>query len=204
MAAGHRSCSLRRPWPAVALVPDGFGCAPHKLPCRGGCRGPTPCPHRWTGMREMTGYCPGPQIVVDTGMAIDTSLATCRTSAVRRAVARAAVPEAADGQSADRSGSFTTSSALLKAARRPGSDTTVTGEPASPSSPSRTIAAGSCQPRPFTLGGPAAPAAQPPAHAAPQASPRWHEFTPSSSGDVGSRRASTTSKPCDRIRSTRP
>jgi hypothetical protein len=28
-------------------------------------------------MREMTGYCPGPQIVVDTGMAIDTSLATC-------------------------------------------------------------------------------------------------------------------------------
>jgi hypothetical protein len=72
----------------------------------------------------------------------------CRTSAVRRAVARAAVPEAADGQSADRSGSFTTSSALLKAARRPGSDTTVTGEPASPSSPSRTIAAGSCQPNP--------------------------------------------------------
>jgi hypothetical protein len=68
---------LRRPWPAVALVPVGSGCAPHKLPCRGGCRGPTPCPHRWTGVRETTGYCPGRQIVVDTGMAIDASLATC-------------------------------------------------------------------------------------------------------------------------------
>jgi hypothetical protein len=67
---------LRRPWPAVALVPDGFGCAPHKLPCRGGCRGPTSCPHQWTGVRETTGYCPRRQIVVDTGMAIDASLAT--------------------------------------------------------------------------------------------------------------------------------
>ena len=28
-------------------------------------------------MRETTGYCPGRQIVVDTGMAIDASLATC-------------------------------------------------------------------------------------------------------------------------------
>jgi len=64
------ACSSTRPRP-------GFGWAPHKLPCRGDCRGPTPCPHRWTGVREATGYCPGRQIVVDTGMAIDTGLARC-------------------------------------------------------------------------------------------------------------------------------
>jgi hypothetical protein len=29
------------------------------------------------GVREATGYCPGRQIVVDTGMAIDTALARC-------------------------------------------------------------------------------------------------------------------------------
>jgi hypothetical protein len=29
------------------------------------------------GVRETTGYCPGRQRVVDTGMAIDASLATC-------------------------------------------------------------------------------------------------------------------------------
>jgi hypothetical protein len=29
------------------------------------------------GPREATGCCPGRQIVMDTGMAIDTSLATC-------------------------------------------------------------------------------------------------------------------------------
>jgi hypothetical protein len=39
----------------------------------------------------------------------------CRTPAVRRAVARAAVPEAADGQSADRSGSLQLPPLLLKA-----------------------------------------------------------------------------------------
>jgi hypothetical protein len=30
-----------------------------------------------TGVREATGYCPGCQSAVDTGMAIDTSLARC-------------------------------------------------------------------------------------------------------------------------------
>jgi hypothetical protein len=55
----------------------GFGWAPHKLPCRGDCPGPTPCPHWWTGVREATGFCPGRQIVVDTGMTIDTGLARC-------------------------------------------------------------------------------------------------------------------------------
>src|SRR5215207_6261100 len=61
---------------------------------------------------------------------------------------------------------------------RAGSDTTVTGVPASPSSPSRTITAGSCQPQPFTLCGPAAPAAQPPSSSSTtRASPRWLGFT---------------------------
>jgi hypothetical protein len=59
----------------------------------------------------------------------------CRTPAVRRAI----VPEAADGQSADRSGSLQLPLLFLKAGPAgglrppPGDDPTVTGEPASPS-----------------------------------------------------------------------
>jgi hypothetical protein len=72
------------------------------------------------GVRSATGYCPGRQRAVDTGMAIDISLAKgAGHPAVRRAVVRAAIPEAADGQSGDRSGSLQLSLLFLKAARAP-------------------------------------------------------------------------------------
>jgi hypothetical protein len=79
----------------------------------------------------------------------------------------------------------TTSPTSSRRALRPGSDTTVTGVPASPSSPSRTITAGAWPAstlharrptRSCRSAAPAALAAQPPAHAAPQASPRWLAF----------------------------
>jgi hypothetical protein len=63
MAAGHRPCSLEAAVACSSTCPRRIRCAPPKLPCRGGCRGPTPCPHRWTGVRETTGYCPRRQIV---------------------------------------------------------------------------------------------------------------------------------------------
>jgi hypothetical protein len=57
-------------------------------------------------VRETTGYCPGRQRGVDTGMAIDTSLPSVPDTSRPRVVVRAAVPEAADGQSADRSARY--------------------------------------------------------------------------------------------------
>jgi hypothetical protein len=133
-AAGHRPSHLRRPRPAVALVPDPDSAASHTLPCRGGRCGPTPCPHRWPtcGRRPDTvraserrghrhGHRHQPAIV-------------CRTPAVRRVVARAAVPEAADGQSAARSGSFRLPPPCLKA--RLTCDEPTLQEPTSPAVPS--------------------------------------------------------------------
>jgi hypothetical protein len=104
-AAGHRPSHLRRPRPAVALVPDPDSAASHVALSRW-----PPRTHAVStpvaDVRETTGYCPGRQRGVDTGMAIDTSLPSVPDTSRPRVVVRAAVPEPADGQSADRSGSL--------------------------------------------------------------------------------------------------
>jgi hypothetical protein len=84
-----------------------------------------------------------------------------------------------------------------------GSDTTVTGEPASPSSPSRTIAARVLPASTLHARWPSRScrsAASSCSSIGVTAVARVH---PSSSGVMGSRRTSTTSRPDDRIRSSR-
>jgi hypothetical protein len=94
-------------------------------------------------VREATGFCPGRQIVVDTGMAIDTGLARCaghqpsgersleRPFRKQRTVNPLMVPARYNFLC------FSSRPALRAAAcggrPRAGSDTTVTREPASPS-----------------------------------------------------------------------
>jgi hypothetical protein len=92
MAAGHRPCSssLRRPWSAVAAVPD--RCPSRELPCP-----------RWLPQGPSSVYADGRRAVGGRTpvRARDRRRHrpghACRTLAVRTAV----VPEAADGQSAD-------------------------------------------------------------------------------------------------------
>jgi hypothetical protein len=98
---------LRRPWPAVALVPD-----PDWAARRTRCHVAVAAVDRrrvhtvgrraegdWIlfGASDRRGHRHGHRHQPGQG---------CRTPAVRRAVVRAAIPEAADGQSADRSGSL--------------------------------------------------------------------------------------------------
>jgi hypothetical protein len=77
MAAGHRPCSREAAVACGSPRPrPGFGCAPHT------CHVAVPAATHAVstpvaGEREATGYCPGRQSAVDTGMAIDTSLARC-------------------------------------------------------------------------------------------------------------------------------
>jgi hypothetical protein len=66
-------------------------------------------------VREATGCCPGRQRALDTGMAIDTSLARCADTSCPASGGWSAVPEAAQGQSADRSGSLQLPLLFLKA-----------------------------------------------------------------------------------------
>jgi hypothetical protein len=68
---------LRRPWPAVALVP-GPDSSARRTSCHVAVAAATHAVSTpVAGEREATGYCPGRQSAVDTGMAIDTSLARC-------------------------------------------------------------------------------------------------------------------------------
>jgi hypothetical protein len=102
----HAYLVWTRLWPAVAAVPDSCPAARHtSCHVRGGCRKDHPCPRWWPacGRRPDTG--PGQR---------SPQTPACqpgRTPAVRTAV----VPEAADGQSADRSGSLQLPLLFLKA-----------------------------------------------------------------------------------------
>jgi hypothetical protein len=98
------------------------------------------------GLREATGCCPRRQIAVDTGMAIDTNLANCAghqpsgERSLQRPVRkqRTVNPPIAPTRYNFLHASQGRPCGWPEAALRPGSDTTVTGAPASPSSAAST------------------------------------------------------------------
>jgi hypothetical protein len=116
MPAGHRPCSrhLDAPWPAVVAVSGtASGCyAARVAMSTGATAGTAACPRWWPADGRRPDIRPEHQTAADTSMAIDISPGyVCRTPAVRTAV----VPEPADGQSADRSGSLQFPLLFLKA-----------------------------------------------------------------------------------------
>ena len=81
-AAGHRPSHLRRPRPAVALVPDRIRLR-RTLPCRGGRRGPTPCPHRWPTCGRRPDTVRGVSAAWTPAWPSTPACQVCRTPAVR-------------------------------------------------------------------------------------------------------------------------
>jgi hypothetical protein len=89
------------------------------------------------GVREAAGHPSGPQIAADTGLAIDTSLATCagHQPSGRRSFGkqRTVNPPIAPARYNFLYSSFKAGpGGRPPAALRPGNDTTITGEPTAP------------------------------------------------------------------------
>jgi hypothetical protein len=188
------------PWSGRGLRDQRFRTGIRRASChvRSGCRTDPPVSTLVVGVPSVAGHPSGRQTAADTGMAIDTSPVMCaghqlsgrRLSRKQRTVNPPIAPARHN---------FLCSS---QAARRPGSDTTVTGEPVP------AARAGRSRPGLASLD-PLCSVAQPllplsrrlvqlhRRHRGGSGSPS------SSSGVMGSRRTSTTSKPCDRIRSSR-
>jgi hypothetical protein len=101
-----------RPWPAIAAVPDPVsGCAARELPCPRGYRRDHYVSTLVAGGRTLAGHPSGASDRRGHQHGHRRQRGhVCRTQPVRTVV----IPEAADGQSADRS-LITTSSTLLKA-----------------------------------------------------------------------------------------